>query len=66
MSDSIAAWNDRIARHEAAVTPAASGSAMAWKSVRPVASACVTSRWIDVSPMPRRGRFAMRSSDVAS
>ena len=39
MSDSIVAWKPRIARHEAAVTPAASGSAIAWKSVRPVASA---------------------------
>ena len=34
MSDSIVAWKPRIARHEAAVTPAASGSAIAWKSVR--------------------------------
>ena len=47
MSDSIVAWKPRIARHEAAVTPAASGSAIAWKSVRPVASACARSsrRW---------------------
>ena len=44
MSDSIVAWKPRIARHEAAVTPAASGSAIAWKSVRPVASAYVPSR----------------------
>ena len=29
-------------------------------------SAWVTSRWSDVSPIPRRGRLAMRSSDTAS
>ena len=29
MSDSIVAWKPRTARHDAAVTPAASGSAIA-------------------------------------
>ena len=66
MSDSIVAWNARIARHDAGETAAASGSAIAWKSVRPVASAWVTRRAIEVSPMPRRGRFAIRRSEVAS
>jgi hypothetical protein len=66
ISDSIVEWNKRIARHEAGVTPAASGSAIAWKSVRPVFSACITRRWSDVSPIPRRGRFAIRRSEVAS
>ena len=66
MSDSIVEWNERIARQDAGATPAASGSAIAAKSVRPVFSARVTSLWIDVSPMPRRGRFAIRRSDVAS
>ena len=50
----------------AAPTPASSARASACHSQIPCASANVTSRAIDESPMPRRGRFAMRISDTAS
>ena len=54
-------WKPRTAFTAAVPRPAASGSAIASKRLIPSASACVTSRCSDVSPIPRRGRFAMRS-----
>ena len=65
-SDCTSRGTRASARHAAAVTPAASGSAIASNSVLPVAPACVTTRAIDVAPIPRRGRFAIRSSEPAS
>ena len=59
-------WNPRTAFTAAVPSPAASGSAIASKRLIPIASACVTRRCSDVSPIPRRGRFAMRMSETAS
>ena len=56
----------RTARALAVATPAASGSAVASQSEMPSDSACVTIRLIVVSPIPRRGRFAIRISATAS
>ena len=59
-------WKPRTALTAAVPRPAASGSAIASKRLIPIASACVTSRCSDVSPIPRRGRLAIRSSETAS
>ncbi len=50
----------------AAPTPASSGNSVASQSEIPCASAYVWRRAIDVSPIPRRGRFAIRISETAS
>ena len=55
-----------VAAKKAVATPAASGSAVASQSEMPRASAWPTSRWRVVSPIPRRGRFAIRMRATAS
>ena len=66
ISVSITLRKPCTARADAVATPASSTRPVASHSEMPCPSANVTMRAIDVSPMPRRGRFAIRISDTAS
>ena len=63
---SIITRNELTALAGAAPTPASSGLASASQRAMPMVSAWARSLASDVSPMPRRGRFAMRESEIAS
>jgi hypothetical protein len=66
MSESMSVRNAAIAFSGAAPIPASSGRPIASQSEMPCASAKVCRRASDASPIPRRGRFAIRASETAS
>ena len=66
MHDSMIVRNARTAFCGAAPTPASSVNSVASQSEIPCASAYAWRRASVESPIPRRGRFAMRWSETAS
>jgi hypothetical protein len=66
MSDCMSVWNRCTDLSGAAPTPASSAWPSASKSEMPWASAKAWMRAIDASPIPRRGRLAMRPSETPS
>ena len=67
MSDSMVAWKPRIGAARGGGDSRRLGirHRLEERAARSF-SAWVTRRWSEVSPIPRRGRFAIRSSEVAS
>ena len=66
MSDCSRLRSDCTARSDAAARPTSSARPSASQSEPPIPSANVCSRASEVSPTPRRGRFAIRESDTPS
>ena len=66
ISDWIIVRKPVTARSDAVASPASSGNSIASQSEMPRPVAYVCRRASEVSPIPRRGLFAIRSSETVS